>query len=281
MVDTFNIEKAIEVKEASYTYPDGTLGVRNANLFVRRGESVALVGPNGSGKSTLLKMIDGLLVPKEGNIWVLGQNLSRTNVRSLRKNLGFLFSNPEDMLFSNTLREDIEFGPAQLGISKEEVERKTEELAALFGLKNLLDKPPFRLSEGEKQRGALASILALDPEILLLDEPTSRVDASSKSMVINLIQQLNSQGKTVLTASNDLDIIPYIASRVYLLGPNKEVVADGEVKALLKDKALLQANGLEPPIIVRLFHSLNSERIPLTVQEASKFIRGMLSAKEG
>ncbi len=281
MVDTFNIEKAIEVKEASYTYPDGTLGVRNANLFVRRGESVALVGPNGSGKSTLLKVIDGLLVPKEGNIWVLGQNLSRTNVRSLRKNLGFLFSNPEDMLFSNTLREDIEFGPAQLGISKEEVERKTEELAALFGLKNLLDKPPFRLSEGEKQRGALASILALDPEILLLDEPTSRVDASSKSMVISLIQQLNSQGKTVLTASNDLDIIPYIASRVYLLGPNKEVVADGEVKALLKDKALLQANGLEPPIIVRLFHSLNSERIPLTVQEASKFIRGMLSAKEG
>ncbi len=269
-----SIERVIEVKEASYTYPDGTVGVRNANILVRRGESIALVGPNGSGKSTLLKMIDGLLVPSKGDIWVFGKKLTRANVRNLRRNLGFLFSNPDDMLFSNTLREDIEFAPAQLGVPKEEAEKRIGELVARFHLQHLLDKPPFRLSEGEKQRGALASILALDPEILLLDEPTSRVDASSKSMVVDLIQRLNRRGKTILVASNDLDIIPYIASRVYLMGPSKEVVANGESKILLKDIALLHDNGLEPPVIVKLFLSLDSANIPLTVQEASKLIRG-------
>jgi cobalt/nickel transport system ATP-binding protein len=253
----------IEVEGLSYAYPDGTTAVRDVDLTVERGERLAVVGANGSGKSTLQLLLGGLIAPTAGAVRYFGET---TDAEAVRARLGVLLQDPEDYLFNTTVREDIEYGPAQLGVARDVAVRRVEALADELGLEDLLDRPPFRLSGGEKQRAAVASVLAFDPEVLLLDEPFGAVDARYRERILDLVR--GHEG-TVVLFTPSLDVVPEVAGRVVLVGRGGSIVADGSVRDVLTDRALLADHGLRPPTAVRLFEGLlDREEIPLTVSAA-------------
>jgi len=256
-------DRIIEAKGISYSYPDGTLALENVNFYLRKGEKVAVVGPNGSGKSTLLKILSALMEPQKGEIKFYGKK--NFEERELRKKFGIILQNPDDMLFNATLMEDIEFGPAQIGMGKEEFKKIMKELEDVFSLSRLLEKPPFRLSEGEKQRAAMACALAIKPEVLFLDEPFSALDVGTKNRVVEYLNDLNERGMTMVTVSHDLSIIPLMADRVYLL--NKRIVAEGSVEEILTDDELLSSNGMEPLPVVKIASALGISDMLLKIED--------------
>jgi cobalt/nickel transport system ATP-binding protein len=175
--------------------------------------------------------------------------------------------NADDMLFSSTVQEDLEFGLAQLDIPKDRAAALVDKVAKRLLLETLLSKPPYRLSEGEKQRAALACILVTQPDILLLDEPTAQVDLNSKRIILRILNELKAEGKSIIFTTHDLNLVPYLANKVILLNSSKRVAAEGAVRTVLKDTYLLQECGLEPPDVAKLFLDLGFEDPPLTVEE--------------
>jgi len=270
----------VKVEELQYIYQDGTVGVEHANLVVDEGECAAIVGPNGSGKSTLLLLMDGLLKPTKGRIHIFGEPLNEKNAKRLRRRIGLLMQNPDDMLFNNTVLEDLEFGPAQLDMPKDEVELSIDRVARRLGLGNLLNKPPYRLSEGEKQRAALASILVTEPDLLLLDEPTAQVDLDSKRMILHILNELKAEGKSIIFTTHDLNLVPYLASKIILVDRSKRVKAEGSVRTILQDIHLLQTCGLEPPDITKLFIDLGFREPPLTIEEGVEALTKILTCSK-
>lgn len=257
----------VKVEDLHHIYQDGTVGVEYANLTVYEGECAAIVGPNGSGKSTLLLIIDGLLKPTRGRVYVFGEPMDGRNAKRLRRRIGLLMQNTDDMLFSSTVQEDLEFGLAQLDIPKDRAAALVDKVAKRLLLETLLSKPPYRLSEGEKQRAALACILVTQPDILLLDEPTAQVDLNSKRIILRILNELKAEGKSIIFTTHDLNLVPYLANKVILLNSSKRVAAEGAVRTVLKDTYLLQECGLEPPDVAKLFLDLGFEDPPLTVEE--------------
>jgi cobalt/nickel transport system ATP-binding protein len=257
----------VKVEDLHHIYQDGTVGVEYANLTVYEGECAAIVGPNGSGKSTLLLIIDGLLKPTRGRVYVFGEPMDGRNAKRLRRRIGLLMQNADDMLFSSTVQEDLEFGLAQLDIPKDRAAALVDKVAKRLLLETLLSKPPYRLSEGEKQRAALACILVTQPDILLLDEPTAQVDLNSKRIILRILNELKAEGKSIIFTTHDLNLVPYLANKVILLNSSKRVAAEGAVRTVLRDTYLLQECGLEPPDVAKLFLDLGFEDPPLTVEE--------------
>lgn len=253
----------IDARGLTHEYPDGTTAIRNVTLSVEAGERVAVVGANGSGKSTLQLVLGGLVEPTAGTVTYFGNT---DDAEAVRDRLGVLLQDPDDYLFNTTVREDLEYGPAQLGMARERADRRIARLADALGLEDLLDRPPFRLSGGEKQRAAVASVLAFEPEVLLLDEPFGAVDARYRERIRDLVT--DHEG-TVVLFTPSLDAVPELADRVIVVGPDGSVVADGPVRDVLTDGALLRANGLRPPTTVRLFEGiLAHDEVPLTVSDA-------------
>jgi len=253
----------IEAEGIGYIYPDGTLAVEDAHFYLCRGERVAIVGPNGSGKSTFLKILSALMEPSKGKIKFYG----RENVKEkeLRKRFGVILQNPDDMLFNATVMEDLEFGPSQIGMEREKFEEMLKELDEVFSLSPLLKKPPFKLSEGEKQRVAMACALAIKPEVLFLDEPFSALDVGMKRKVVEYLNKLNKEGMAMVTVSHDLSIIPFISDRVYLL--NKKMVGEGSVYEILTNEKLLRENGMDALPVVKIASALKMKPLPLTLEE--------------
>ncbi|MFQ6076615.1 MAG: energy-coupling factor ABC transporter ATP-binding protein [Candidatus Bathyarchaeia archaeon] len=269
---------AIEVHDVSYAYPDGTVGLDGVSMEVTEGERVAILGPNGAGKSTLLMVIDGVLQPESGYVRILGQVLNKKTLRKMRGRVGLVFQDADDELFCPTIEEDIAFGPLQLDLPQKEVEERVARVSRLLGLEGLLKKSPFRLSEGEKKRVALASVLSMDPDILLVDEPTTNLDYRSRRILIDLLNKLNRErGVTLVSATQEVDIVPEIADRVLLI-EDKRVIADARVGEVLTDSRLLERTGLTVPMIARMFLEMrerglvDSDHTPLTVEEAVKEI---------
>jgi cobalt/nickel transport system ATP-binding protein len=227
---------AIEVKNVTYYYPDGSLGVKNVSLKIGKGDRVALVGANGSGKSTLILLMAGLIKPTVGEVRIFGKNIDEWDFKLLRRNIGVLFQNPDDFLFNPTVRDELLYTPSQLGIPKDEAMRMLKDYAKAFGLEQILNKPPFRLSGGEKKKVALACVVMLKPKILLLDEPTANVDGKTRRKIIEIV---NGFDGTIVVATHELDIIPNVADRVIVMGMNKTVMAEGGLE-LLEDKDLLE-----------------------------------------
>jgi cobalt/nickel transport system ATP-binding protein len=250
-----------------YEYPDGTVALDGVDVAFAAGERVAVTGPNGSGKSTLLQVLGGLLDPASGSVEYFGET---TSADAVRERLGVLVQDPADYLFNPTVRADIEYGPAQLGVPRAEAERRVTDLAAALDLDGLLDRPPSRLSGGERQRAALASVLAFDPEVLLLDEPVGAVDASRTADVVDLLDRRARAGGTVVTVTPDVELIPRVADRVVVVGPAGRIVADGAVAEVLTDVETLTAAGLEPPAVVRLFEALGWDDPPVDVATAAE-----------
>ncbi|GGL37721.1 ABC transporter ATP-binding protein [Halarchaeum grantii] len=260
--------RVIDARGLVHEYPDGTRALDDVSLAVEAGESVAVVGPNGSGKSTLQLALGGLVTPTAGRVEYFEET---TDAEAVRERLGVLLQDPDDYLFNTTVREDIAYGPAQLGMAEARADERVAALADALGLTDLLDRPPFRLSGGEKQRAAVASVLAFDPDVLLLDEPLGAVDAHYRARILELLDAHD--GATVVFTPT-LDVVPELAERVVLVGTDGTVAADGGVREVLTDRALLDAQGLRPPTVVRLFEGVvERAEMPLTVAEGRRYLR--------
>ena len=239
--------RAFELQNISFDY-EGVQAVRELSLHIEHGERVALLGANGSGKSTLLRILDALYFPSAGSLSFEGTLLTAAQFRSdgfaheFRRRVALVFQNPDVQLFNPTVFDEVAYGPLQLQWGKEDVLRRVEEILTFMAIGHLRDRPPYRLSGGEKKRVALASVLVLDPDVLLLDEPTSTLDPRSQSQIVDLIQQWKGTSKTVVTATHQLEIVEDIADRVLVLEAGR-VIASGTPGEVLADAdVLLRAN---------------------------------------
>jgi cobalt/nickel transport system ATP-binding protein len=235
----------IEATQISYVYPSGEAALQEVSFSLTTGESLVILGANASGKSTLLHLLDGLIFPAGGEIKVFGEALTEKGLQDpacnarFRRRVGIVFQEADTQLFCPTVKDEIAFGPLQLGLAKTEVAGRVEEMLRLCGLEGREDRPPYSLSGGEKKKVALGSVLVLQPEILLLDEPTGGLDPRSQTWLVEMLLQLQEQGTTLITATHDLSVGAEIASRALVLGEDHRRKAEGTPQAILSDLDLL------------------------------------------
>jgi len=235
----------IELRDVGFNWPDEPPALERLSLHVRRGEKVVLLGANGCGKSTLLKLMNGLMEPDRGQVLWKGETLTRASLRQdgrareFRRACGLLFQHPEAMLFNPTVREELSYGPRQLDLP--DIDARVTRWAGELGLEALLDKPPFLLSGGQKQKVALGCLLTLDPEVLLLDEPTASLDPATVGW---LVDTLLHSGKTVVIATHNLSIAAELGDRCIVLGARGEKLFDGPTRMALSGVSLLEKAGL-------------------------------------
>ncbi|WP_263772004.1 energy-coupling factor ABC transporter ATP-binding protein [Propionivibrio soli] len=241
-------EPVFELTDVSYAY-QSVPALDGVNLSIRRGERIALLGANGSGKSTLLRLLDGLSFANGGSLRAFGEALDEASLSderthySFRRRVGFVFQNPEVQLFNPTVFDELAFGPLQLGWSRAEILQRIEEIAERFSLGHLKNRSPHRLSGGEKKRVALASVMIVDPEVLLLDEPTAALDPESQSEMIRFLAASRNTGRTLIIATHDLDVLPDIADYAYVLDRGR-VAGAGTPAEILANEALLRRTRL-------------------------------------
>lgn len=232
----------LEIRGLHFHYPDGRHALNGIDLHMAPGERVALVGPNGAGKSTLLLHLNGLL-RGEGEVRVAETPVTEETLGKVRAMVGLVFQDPDDQLFSTTVFEDVAFGPLQMGLPEAEASERAGRALTAVGYRNGRERVSHHLSGGEKKQVAIATVLAMDPEILALDEPTSGLDPRSRRMLIRLLQTLP---QTMLAATHDMRLVRELFPRTVVLDAGK-IVADGPTSAILADAALLEEHGLEAP----------------------------------
>lgn len=264
-------DPVIELTGVTYEYPNRTVGLDGVDLTVTAGERVAVVGANGSGKSSLLAVAGGLETPDAGDVRFFGKT---DDPEVVRQRLGVLLQNPDDYLFNGSVREDILYGPQQFGMDPDRAERRLLKLTDQLSLTGLLDRAPFQLSGGEKQRAALACTLAFEPTVLLLDEPVASVDSGNRQRMLEVIRSYRRRrGAAMLVATPDLSLVPAVADRVVLLADGR-IQADGSPHEVLTDTELLVDHGLRLPPIVELFDRIGVDNKPLTVEAAAERLEG-------
>lgn len=236
----------LEVEHLSYTFPDGTVAIKNVSLKVTEGEKLIIAGPNGAGKSTLLLHFNGLL-RGNGEIRIGGELISKKNIKELRQKVGLVFQNPDDQLFMPQVLDEVGFGLFGR-MSRSEIEIKIEKILQDLAIEHLAEKSPLQLSLGEKKKVSLATVLVLEPEILVLDEPTSGLDPGSRRWLINYLKEYE---KTTIVATHDLDLAWEIGEKIVIMDKG-EIVAEGEREEILGNKNLLKKHGLEVPLLYLL-----------------------------
>jgi len=237
----------IDIQNIHYRYPDGTEALKGITFRVTHGESVGIVGANGAGKSTLLLHMNGYLLPTSGSITIGDTPLNKKTRREIRKKVGVLFQNPDDMLFMPTVFDDVAFGPLNLGLPADKVRERVQEALLRVNAAGLEDKQPHHLSGGQKSAVAIASVIAMEPDILVMDEPAASLDPRSRRAVIKL---LNSFTHSKIIASHDLDLILDVCERCIVIRDGM-IVADGPAASILSDAALLEENNLELPLTLQ------------------------------
>lgn len=241
---------AVQVRDLSFAYADGTEALKSVCFDITQGSAVALVGANGAGKSTLLLHLNGCLLPAGGQVRVGDIVVTPQTVAQARRAVGMVFQNPDDQLFMPTVEEDVAFGPLNSGLSGEPLKVRIAAALTQAGVEHLRHRPPYRLSAGEKRSVAIATVLAMDPDVLVMDEPSSNLDPRSRRRLIEL---LRSFPHTRIIASHDLELVVEVCDRSIVLGGGR-VVADGPTRQVLNDEALMLAHGLERPHILRHLH---------------------------
>ncbi|MHA1712766.1 MAG: energy-coupling factor ABC transporter ATP-binding protein [Candidatus Ranarchaeia archaeon] len=255
----------IQITNLRHVYPKGVVALHDITLNIEKGDCVAILGPNGSGKTTLLLHMNGILLPAKGKVLVNGfSTMDSRQLPHIRKAVGFVFQDPNDQLFMPSVIEDVAFGPLNQGYSKEEAVRKATDSLKLVGLNGIDKRNPAFLSFGQKKRVAIAGILAMDCPILVFDEPTSNLDPPGKKAVLDIIQDLNNNGRTIVFATHDVEVAAQIASRCVLLKQGKQVKV-GAAADILTDSGLLHEIGMPEPVSVRLAKVLGLKKpYPLT-----------------
>jgi len=238
------------VDGVSYSYVDRFVALRDVTLRVRSGSRVALLGANGCGKSTMLKLLAGLIVAAEGCVRAFGADLTERALdddqfaRAFRARVGFVFQNSDAQLFSPTVRDDLAFGPLHLGFERAEVDRRIADVLSLLGIDGLADRAPYQLSGGEKKRVAIASVLITNPDVLLFDEPTAALDPRTQQWLLELVVDLHRAGKTIVSATHDLDTLEQIADTCVVMSEDHRIVATGTPAEILGDRDLLEMTNL-------------------------------------
>ncbi len=235
--------RIITVSNLNYRYPDGTIGLNNVNFDVEDGETLVIIGANGTGKSTLFMNMIGVL-EGDGNIDIMGLRLDKSSMKEIRRKMGMVFQNPDDQLFCPTVMDDVSFGPLNLGMNSNHAIAASQEALALVGMGDYGQRTSHHLSYGEKKRASIATVLSMNPRILLLDEPTSGLDPRSSSKFINILYTLKTQGKTILIVTHDIFLTQEIADRVLVFSEEKRPVAVGNYKEILNNYDLLLKNNL-------------------------------------
>jgi cobalt/nickel transport system ATP-binding protein len=233
----------LDVRGLAYAYSDGHQALYGVDLHVHRGERVALLGPNGAGKTTLVLHLNGILTPGRGSVEVCGMRVSRPNLQEIRRRVGVVFQDPDDQLFMPTVRDDVAFGPANLGIRGAELEARVADALDRVGMGAFADRPPHHLSFGQRRRVAVATVLAMRPEILVLDEPSSNLDPTSRRELADILRGLD---VTVLMVTHDLPYALELCPRSVVLSDGV-IVADGATDEVLTDEAMMRAHRLELP----------------------------------
>jgi cobalt/nickel transport system ATP-binding protein len=234
----------VQVKELRHVYPDGTVALRGVSLRITHGESVAIIGANGAGKSTLLLHLNGYLTATAGEIRIGDFPLTRNTLPEIRRSVGMVFQDPDDQLFMPTVYDDVAFGPLNLGLTGADVEQRVQDALDRVGAGHLRDKPPYHLSGGEKKRVAIATVLSMSPDILVMDEPTSGLDPFARRQLMALLRDFH---HTRIFTSHDLDMVLDLCERTIILHDG-EVKADGPTRDIFRDDALLAACRLEKPL---------------------------------
>lgn len=263
-------EPIVAVKEVKFTYPAGVSAIKGVSLDVHQGERVAILGPNGSGKSTLILLIAGLLAPEKGEIRVFGEKTDSKNFQKFRSRIGIVFQDPDDQLFTQSVIEDIEYGPRNLKLPEEDIKQRSEHVLEKMGIQHLKNRPPHRLSFGEKKKVSLATALVLKPELLILDEPTANLDLVSRRGLIDTLNELNAAGTTIVISTHDVEALPELVDRIIVIS-HGALLGEGQIQTVLQDEGLLESAGLEPPSIARLFNKLKAlgiiDKAPITYEE--------------
>jgi energy-coupling factor transport system ATP-binding protein len=269
---------SVVFENVHYTYQSNVEALRGVDLVFERGEVVALMGENGSGKTTLLKHMNGLLKPTVGRVLVDGVETTSASIAELSQKVGLVFQNAEDMFFESTVYNEVAFALRNFGYDEEKVRKRVEWALKFFELEQYKEHSPFLLSGGEKKRLAMAIILAWSPSIICLDEPTIGQDSVQKEKMMHMIKMLNTQGRTVILASHDVEFIADLKPRVIVLSRGK-VLADGKSQEILTDGELLKKASLIPPQVVSVLERLSDlgvQRKVLDVDVAAEIVASVL-----
>ncbi|MBE6503806.1 ATP-binding cassette domain-containing protein [uncultured Methanobrevibacter sp.] len=270
----------IEVKNLKYSYNSQYQALKGVSLKVNKGEMVSLLGKNGAGKSTLFLHLNGIYEPDEGQVFIDGEELKydKKSLLKFRQKVGIVFQNPDDQIFAPTVEEDVAFGPLNLGLPMEEVQDRVEDALARVGMSGFEKAAPHHLSGGQKKRVAIAGILAMKPEIMVLDEPTAGLDPQGVTNLSKLLRQLNDEGITIIISTHEVDLVPNYADKIFVLVDGL-LIGEGTPKEIFSQPEILEKANLKVPIVTDLFQQLETEGFdmngdyPLTISEAKeKFI---------
>jgi cobalt/nickel transport system ATP-binding protein len=277
------MEPLVQVSCIKHIYPDNTeVALCGLDFIVQPGDRVVVLGPNGAGKTTLLSHILGLLSPVEGTVKVMGLRPDK-HFRTIRRNVGVVFQNPDEQIIGPTVYDDIAFTPRNERMSKKEVDERVTAIARIVGIEPILNKIPHYLSGGQKKKVALAGAIAMEPKLLILDEPFDGLDPGSKNEMIRLLNQLNrDRGTTLIITTHDVNLVPYIADMVYVLYDGKVVTRGNPYEVFIRGD-ILESAKLEPPILIELFLRLKEKgydiQIPTTLEAAEHQLDILLENK--
>jgi len=263
----------VEVDHLNFSYPDGTPALEDVSVSLDTGEMIALIGQNGSGKTTLSKCLNGLLHPTSGSVRVDGRDSRKTAIADMVKRVGYVFQNPDHQLFNATCRDEIAYGPRNIGIEEDEVAVRVEEARAVVGLpESELDEHPFFLTKGLRQRVAIAAILALRPRVIIVDEPTTGQDARQSVEIMEFLTGLNrDHGHTIVIVTHDMDIVARFADRLLVMA-DKRLVADGPPSEIFGNPEVMSRASIAPPQITRLALELSDLGLPSDILSLEEMI---------
>lgn len=235
----------IEIKDVFYSYPDA-IALNNINIVIKPGEAIALMGANGSGKSTLLKLINGIISPDRGCYRFNGEEVTHKKLQDskfsklLHQKIGFVFQNPDTQLFSSSVCDEIAFGPRQMGMSESEVTKRVNDCLDLLSIQDFKNRIPYHLSGGEKRKVAIACVMSLNPEVLVLDEPMNGLDPKTQRWLVDFLNKLNKTGKTLITSTHNLELVHELSNRSILFDETHSIAADLPTEEMLEDIELLK-----------------------------------------
>lgn len=260
----------LSTHDLSFTYHDGTKALKNINIEIKKGEKVAIIGPNGAGKSTLFSHFNGLTEPTSGCVKLNNKAISfkKDELSEVRQKVGIVFQNPTDQLFAPTVKEDVAFGPMNLGLSYDEVEKRVKDALKMVGMENYESKTPHHLSGGQQKRVAIAGVIAMKPEIMILDEPTAGLDPDGVEKVLAIMNQLNHEGVTLIISSHDIDMISEYADKIFVLY-NGEIIESGSKNEILSNRELLKKAHLRSPLTTEILYNLKEAGLNVDTKKIS------------
>ena len=260
----------LETKNLSFTYHDGTEALKNVNIQFKKGEKIAIMGPNGAGKSTLFSHFNGLTEPTSGHVEVDGEKIiyERDELLKVRQKVGIVFQDPNDQLFAPTVKEDVAFGPMNLGLEYDEVESRIAEALEMVGMSGFEDKTPHHLSGGQQKRVAIAGIVAMRPELMILDEPTAGLDPEGVDKVLDILNNLNKEGMTIIISSHDIEMVNGFADKIFVLYSG-EIIAEGDKHQIFSDKELLKKAHLKAPVTTEILYRLKENGLDVDTEKLS------------